>query len=209
LTQIAEILPGVLHWKAPHPKNRFIVHSYYVEDAATVLDPTAPEDVIDELRRRRRPERVVLTNRHHYRQSDRVAEEFDCPVLCPASGLHEFEDGPTVEGYAYGAEVAPGITAHEVGSICPDDAALHIESGPGALALADAVIRSEGQLAFVPDSLMGGDPEGVKRGIVESLKRLLELEFDSLLLAHGEPIVGGGKRALQEFVLASPRSPSS
>jgi hypothetical protein len=36
---------------------------------------------------------------------------------------------------------------------------------------------------------------------------LLELEFDCLLLAHGEPLVGGGKRALREFV-ASPRSAS-
>jgi hypothetical protein len=57
----------------------------------------------------------------------------------------------------------------------------------------------------VPDSLMGDDPGGVKRGIVESLERLLELEFDCLLLAHGEPLVGGGKSALREFAEA-PRS---
>jgi hypothetical protein len=209
LTEIAEILPGVLHWSAVHPRIREVVHSYYVQDGAAAIDPLVPEGVIAALRTRDMPERVVLTNRHHYRQSDRIVAECGCEVLCPESGVHEFENGAEVEGYRYGDEVAPGITAHEVGSICPDDAALHIESGPGALALADAVIRSEGQLAFVPDSLMGGDPEGVKRGIVESLKRLLELEFDSLLLAHGEPIVGGGKRALQEFVLASPRSPSS
>ncbi len=206
MTEIAEILPGVLHWKAPHPKIRFIVHSYYVEDAATVLDPMAPEDVIDALRRRRRPERVVLTNRHHYRQSDRLAEEFDCPVLCPKSGLHEFEGGPRVEGYAYGADVAPGITAHEVGSICPDDAALHIDSGPGMLAFADGVIRWKGELAFVPDFLMD-DPEQTKRGIVESVRRLLQLEFDGLAFAHGEPLAAGAKRALSEFA-ASPRTAS-
>jgi hypothetical protein len=206
LTEIAEILPGVLHWKAPHPKIRFVVHSYYVEDAATVLDPMAPEAVIDALRRRRRPERVVLTNRHHYRQSDRVAEKFDCPVLCPESGLHEFEHGPAVEGYAYGAEVAPGITAHEVGSICPDDAALHIDSGPGMLAFADGVTRWKGELAFVPDYLMD-DPERTKRGIVASVQRLLELEFDGATFAHGEPLAAGAKRALSEFA-ASPRTAS-
>jgi hypothetical protein len=206
LTEIAEILPGVLHWNAPHPKNRFIVHSYYVEDAATVLDPTAPDDVIDALRRRRRPERVVLTNRHHYRQSDRVAEEFDCPVLCPEPGLHEFEHGPTVQGYAYGAQLTPGITAHEVGSICPDDAALHIDSGPGMLAFADGVIRWNGELAFVPDFLMD-DPERTKRGIVESVRRLCELEFDGATFAHGEPLAAGAKRALREFA-DSPRTAS-
>jgi glyoxylase-like metal-dependent hydrolase (beta-lactamase superfamily II) len=206
LTQIAEILPGVLHWMAPHPKNRFIVHSYYVEDAATVLDPTAPDDVIDMLRRRRRPERVLLTNRHHYRQSDRLTDEFGCPVLCPESGLHEFEGGPTVQGYAYGTEVGPGITAHEVGSICPDDAALHIDSGPGMLAFADGVVRSNAALGFVPDFLMD-DPARTKRGILESVRRLLELEFDALAFAHGEPLPAGGKRALREFA-ASPRTAS-
>jgi hypothetical protein len=204
LTEIAEILPGVLHWSAVHPKIRQPVHSYYVEHAATALDPLVPEDVIAAIRSRREPERVVLTNRHHYRDSDRLVSECGCRVLCPESGLHEFERGPTVEGYAYGDEVAPGITAHEVGSICPDDAALHIEVGPGALAFADAVIRREGELAFVPDFLMD-DPEGTKRGILDSLRRLCELEFDALTFAHGEPLPSGGKRALEDFVEATGR----
>jgi hypothetical protein len=29
---------------------------------------------------------------------------------------------------------------------------------------------------------------------------LLELEFDALLLAHGDPILGDGKEALRKFV---------
>ncbi len=121
------------------------------------------------------------------------------------SGLHEFANGPEVEGYAYGDVLAPGITAHEVGSICPDDAALHIQSAPGLLAFADGLIRWDGELTFVPDFLIGDDPEGVKRGIVESLRRLCELEFDALMFAHGEPVTSGGREALREFV----ESPSS
>ena len=181
------------------------MHSYYVVDAAAVLDPMVPEGVAEALRERRPPERVLLTNRHHYRQSDRLASEFDCPVLCPESGLHEFANRPEVEGYAYGDVLGPGVTAHEVGSICPDDAALHIQSAPGLLAFADGLIRWDGELTFVPDFLIGDDPEGVKRGIVESLRRLCELEFDALLFAHGEPVPSGGREALREFV----DSPSS
>jgi hypothetical protein len=204
LTEIAEILPGVLHWSARHPKIRQIVHSYYVADAGAAIDPMVPAGLAEELRRRGPPQRVLLTNRHHYRQSDRLAAELGCPVLCPEPGLHEFDRGPDVDGYAYGDEVAAGITAHEVGAICPDDAALHVRIGPGALAFADAVIRWDGELSFVPDFLMD-DPEETKRGIVDSLRRLCELEFDVLLFAHGEPLAGGGKRALADFV-ASPRT---
>lgn len=204
MTEIAEIAPGLYHWTAFHPGIRQPVHSHWVPDAGAVLDPMVPEEVMEALRERRPPERIVLTNRHHYRQSDRLVAEIGCPVVCPESGLHGFEGGPAVEGYAYGDEVAPGIVAHEVGAICPDDAALHIRVGRGALAFADALIRSSGELGFVPDFLMD-DPQRTKRGIVDSLRRLLELEFDVLLFAHGEPLVGGGDDALADFV-ASPRT---
>jgi glyoxylase-like metal-dependent hydrolase (beta-lactamase superfamily II) len=97
--------------------------------------------------------------------------------------------------------VAPGIVALEVDAICPEDTALHVEAGEGLLAFADGLIRSgDGSLAFVPDFLMGDDPGEVKRGLRDALRRLVELDFDSLLFAHGEPLVGGGKSALRAFV---------
>jgi hypothetical protein len=116
--------------------------------------------------------------------------------------LHEFQRGPKVDGFAFGEELAPGITAHELGAICPDDTALRIRTaGGGALAFADGLTRPRGGgLTFVPGFLMGDDPSAVRAGLRESLRRLLKLDFDSLLFAHGEPLVGGGKAALREFV---------
>lgn len=199
MTEIVEIAPGVFHWKAVHPKIKIEVSSYCVADARALIDPMLPAEGLDWFRDGREPERILLTNRHHLRDSERFAGAFGCPILCHRAGLHEFEGGPEVKGFEYGDEVAPGITVHEVGSICPDDAALHIQAGPGLLAFADGLIRVRDQLGFVPDQYMD-DPERTKAGIVESLRRLLELDFDGLLFAHGEPLVGGGKDALREFV---------
>jgi proline racemase len=53
---------------------------------------------------------------------------------------------------------------------------------------------------FVPDFLLGEDPEEVKRGLKRSLRRLLDQRFDNLLFAHGVPLVGGGKEALGAFL---------
>jgi hypothetical protein len=39
---------------------------------------------------------------------------------------------------------------------------------------------------------------------VRSLTELLAVDFDTLLFAHGEPIVGGGKQALREFLATDP-----
>jgi hypothetical protein len=206
MSALVEVVPGILHWSGRHPRIGQDVHSYLIPEAGAVLDPILPDGVLEALRESGPPDRVLLTNRHHYRDSARLVAELGCTVHCPESGLHEFEGGPEVAGYAWGDEPAPGITAHEDDAICPDDGALHIAVGAGALALADAVIRWDGELSFVPDFLMD-DPEGTKRGIVEALRRLCELDFDALLLAHGEPIPGGGREALAAFV-ESPRQAS-
>jgi hypothetical protein len=195
-----EILPGIFHWTAFHERIRQRVSSYYVASSAALIDPMLPDEGLDWFRDRR-PERILLTNRHHYRHSARFVEAFDCPVSCHEAGLHEFEGGPQVGGFAIGDEVAPGIVAREVDAICSDDSALQIAAGGGLLAFADGLIRSgDGGLAFVPDGYMGDDPEAVKRGLRQSLRELLEHDFDSLLFAHGLPLVGGGKAALREFV---------
>lgn len=197
-----EILPGIHHWTAIHPRIRQPVSSYFVEETQLLIDPLVPREGLEWFERRP-PQQVVLTNRHHYRQSDRFAEAFDCIVRCSEPGLHEFEDGPHVEGFAFGDELAPGVTAVEIDAICPDETALHIAIGDGVIAFADALVRPGGcPLTFVPDFLMGDDPKAVKAALLDSLQDLLELPFDSLLLAHGEPLVGGGKHAIRRFVEA-------
>ena len=195
----SEIQPGVFWWTAYHERIKQPVSSYYVADAAALIDPMTPDEGPDWFRERGGVERIVLTNRHHYRAGDELRKEFDCPVLCNEAGLHEFEGGPQVDGFRVGDEVAPGIVAHEMGAICPDDTALHVAAGDGLLAFADAVIHYGGELMFVPDALMD-DPPVVKRGVVESLRRLCELDFGAVTFAHGEPLPQGGKRALEEFM---------
>jgi hypothetical protein len=201
-----EVVDGVLHWQARHPRTGGQAHSHLLVAARTVLDPMLPPDAL-ELLRSHPPERVVLTNRHHYRESGRVIEEFGCPVLCPEAGLYEFGgDAREVEPYAYGDRIAPNLIAHEVGAICPDDAAIEVREGAGVLAFADGLMHHNGRLHFVSDGLLAEDPsqvDEVKRGLHASLERLCELEFDTLLFAHGDPIASGGRARLREFLGAS------
>jgi hypothetical protein len=194
-----EILPGVFHWTAYHQGIRQDVHSYLFVGAGALLDPMLPEEGLDWFEGDRMPARILLTNRHHYRHSADFAEAFGCPVLCHEAGLHEFGGGRPVEGFAFGDEVAPGVFALEVGAICPEETALHLRAA-AALAVADGVIRRQDELAFVPDYLLGDDPEAVKRGLCDSYGQVCERhEFDHLLLAHGTPVLGDGRRQLAAF----------
>ena len=194
-----EIRPSLWHWKAIHPKIGIEVSSYYVAGSETLIDPMLPAEGIEWFREHGEPRRIVLTNRHHYRQSGAFRGEFGCTVLCHEAGLYEFETGPEVAGFRFSDQVAPGIVALEVGAICPEETALHIDLGDGLLSFADALIN-HGELGFVPDWLLGDDPDGVKRGLHDSLRALLDRHFDGLLFAHGDPLLGGGKRALERFV---------
>jgi hypothetical protein len=195
-----ELLPGIWHWTATHPNTGSEVSSYWVRPARALIDALLPDEGTEPFEEEP-PERVLLSNRHHLRHAERFADEFGCVVECSKPGLHEFENGPEVQGFDFGEEVAPGIEALDVGAICPDESALLIRDA-GALAIADGIRHYDGEMGFFPDWLLGDDPESVKGGLRESYAGLLDLDFDNLLFAHGDPLVGGGKEALRRFAEA-------
>jgi hypothetical protein len=197
-----EILPGLWHWSAHHPPIGLPVSSYFVEPARAVLDPKIPEEGLDAaFADRPRPEQVVLTSGHHLRDSRAFAETFGIPIRASRGAIeHLGDEGEGIEPFEDGDVVAPGMTAIHVGVLAPDEGALHVTGvGDGALALADAAHLYGDDPGFFRDSLLGDDPEQVKQGLKDQLRALLELDFDALLFAHGDPIPRGGKAALREF----------
>lgn len=217
-----ELRSGLFHWTAVHPKIQVEVSSYGVGGARLLLDPLLPPDAggeggepggLDWLRRHGPPEAVVLTNRHHWRHASALVEAFGCPVFVNALGLGEVAGEPgadRVRGFHAGDEVLPGCASYEVGVLCPDETALHIRlpDGSAALAVADGVVRigaearGDGPLCFVPDPLIADTPDEVlrvKRGLRAAYRRLCDLEFELLLLAHGLPVTQGARAALLAF----------
>ena len=196
-----EIAPGIRHWTKQHPRIGMDVSSYFLPELGVLIDPLIPPEGMDVLEELGPPREILLTNRHHWRECGELTERFGVRVRAPRVGMHEFAEGDPVDPYDFGEELAGGaIVVHEVGGICPDEAALHIPS-LNALAVADGVIQYDG-LRFVPDYLMD-DPEDTKQALKEAYARLAdELEFEHLLTAHGEPVVGGARDALRAFATA-------
>jgi hypothetical protein len=193
-----EIAPGIWHWKARHPRIGVDVSSYFLPGPSVLLDPMAPDDIPDRLEELGPPREILLTNRHHYRDCQKLQERFGCAIRAPRTGMHEFDEGQPVEPYDFGQALADGqVTVHEVGAICPDEAALYIATA-SALAVADGVINYGG-LRFVPDNLMD-EPEQTKEELKAAYRGLAaELDFDNLLPAHGEPLIGGARDELRRF----------
>jgi glyoxylase-like metal-dependent hydrolase (beta-lactamase superfamily II) len=190
-----ELIDGVFHWEARHPNIKVEVGCHFVAGSGTAIDPLLPAEGIEWFEGRGL-RRIVLSNRHHLRHAPELAERYGCPILCHEAGLHEFAGGPAVAGFAFGDRLAEDVVALEMDAICPEDTVLRIEHGGGALLFADSLIHY-GEVGFVPDQLIGDDPQRVKRKIRERCAALLDEDFEHLLFAHGEPLVGGGREALR------------
>jgi hypothetical protein len=195
-----EISPGIIHWQAVHPNLGIDVSSYLLAQSGVVLDPIAPPEGFELLREFCEPAMIVLTNRHHTRDAAVAAELFSVPVRVSEPGVADASERVPVAPFAWGESLAPGVTALEVGAICPDESAIHFGGQTSALALADGAIRYGADLHFVPDQYIGDDPEIVKQAIRDAYRPLLELEFENLLVAHGNPLIGGAHAALAAFV---------
>lgn len=202
---IEEISPGLFHWSAFHEGIDRPVYSSFALDSGTLIDPMEPPEGLDAVAEFGTPERIVLSNRHHYRHSATYVERFGCPVFCHKAGLAHFSDDQPVESFTFDEQLAHGLRALELGSICAEETTLLLEAHAGALSFGDGLTRDrDGALAFMPDSLLGEDPGRVRAGLLKCLRRMLDEEFDTLLFAHSEPVVGTGRDLLNAFLAQEP-----
>ena len=188
-----EIAPGIRHWKAVHPNLGVEVSSYWLPDLKLLLDPIAVPDEVEGV------EYILLSCRHHTRDSLEAAERFGATIEAPRTGMHEFGEDSPIQPYDFGDPLVGGaVTAHQVGGLSPDETALHIPP-VNALSIADGAIRYGEDLDFVPDRYMD-DPDQDKADLKRGFGELADqLEFDVLLLAHGTPYSSGGREALRSF----------
>lgn len=196
-----EILPGVYHWSAMHEGIGHVVYSAFDAHSGTLIDPMEPAEGIAAIAAIAAPQRIVLSNRHHYRHSARFVEQFGCRVLCHEAGSDHFDEHQQVESYRFDEQLAGDVRALQLAAICAEESTLFIEVAGGALSFGDGLTRNrDGALAFMPDSLLGKDPAAVRAGLASNLRRMFDEDFDALLFAHAEPIAAGGRELLSEFL---------
>jgi hypothetical protein len=201
-TMVDEILPGLFQWSAFHEGIGHVVRSSFVLESGTLIDPMEPESGIEVIAAVGTPRQIVLTNRHHYRHSASYVERFGCPVRCHKTGLGHFAEDRPVQGFSFDELLADGVRALELGSICAEETTLLLDVQEGVLSFGDGLTREQdGSLAFMPDALLGDDPQRVRAGLLKNLRRMLEEEdFDTLLFAHSEPVLSDGRNLLSDFV---------
>jgi hypothetical protein len=101
-------------------------------------------------------------------------------------------------------ELPAGITAHPIGKPRRHETPLHVPSHK-ALAFGDAVAEVDGTLVVWALGGVDAKKERFHRERFNpTLEPLLELDFDRVLVTHGEPIRKGGRQALRDALDSRP-----
>lgn len=213
---VERLAEGLWRWTAPHPEWREgedwdrVVGSVYLEapGAVVLFDPLVPAGSDGErfwraldrdVDRLARPVAVLLTCRWHVRSAGAVRDRYEARVWAPSPEGAGFA-GVVTDAVGDGEWPVEGVQAFLTGMPGPED---------------EAVYWVPGHRAIVPgDVLLGGGRAGVRlappawysdgaaerawyeSGLRPSLGRLVALDPDMVLVAHGNPVTRGGALAL-------------
>ena len=189
-----EILPGVYQWTVAW--HRYTLESYLVDtdDGVVAIDPQdlSPRALGGVLSRVRH---VILTNHYHERAAAIWRHRFDAPVWAPAGDVGDLETLTPNHVYSAESELPGGLLAVGLGGISAGEHALFSSENRGVLFVGDALgttsywTHGEGELGAHP-----------RIRPPEPLRKLLELNFTSLAVGHGEPILDQAKVALATYL---------
>jgi glyoxylase-like metal-dependent hydrolase (beta-lactamase superfamily II) len=199
---VREFLPGVLTWPWRSERHGYdflgtlVLHA----EGNVCIDPVEPPDDVQDRLAKEGVARIVLTNRNHVRAANRVRERTGARVaIHPADADYARGQGALLDAeLAVGESVGPFRVVGVPGK-SPGEIALH-DPGRRLLVVGDAVIGNPpGKLSLLPERVMD-DPARLRA----SVRRLLELDFDALLVGDGVPIRAGARERLAELVATFP-----
>lgn len=192
-----EIVRDVQIWSVLSDQKGYAFNGYAVstEEGSVLIDPPDPgEDgwaTVDLLE----PfAGVWLTNRNHSRAAAAFRERYGLTVWAhdADAGRLEARADRTVAG---ATTIGGDIEVVPVPGKSPGEIAFHLPRS-GALIVGDLVIGvPPGELSTYPDEVIDDRSE-----LHRSATRLLDYDFDALLLCDGQPLAWGGKQKLREFV---------
>jgi glyoxylase-like metal-dependent hydrolase (beta-lactamase superfamily II) len=192
VASVQEIAPGLRRWTAVHDEWNEQVGSLALEtdDGLVLIDP------IDPPRGSRRPEHVLLTVFWHGRSTGDLAAK---RVWAPSRSVRRLKNRGVEVTDAFGGddELPGGIRAIETAR---DGEVVLWLPKQRAVAVGDALLGAGAKPRATADPLRLCPARWLGNASLDdlraSLRPLLDLPVQRVLVSHGEPVLRGGKSAL-------------
>lgn len=193
-----EIVRGIFTWpwfSAPHGYN---FNGYLVIDSGgnICIDPVEPEDGDMAEISRRGVARTVVTNRNHVRAANRIRSATAArTAIHPGDSEYARGQGAELDDELRAGDRVGPLTVVAVPGKSPGEIALHWPERR-ILIVGDAVIGNPpGSCNLLRERVLDDPPR-----LRNSVRELLALDFDTLLMGDGESILTGAAAKLRELV---------
>jgi glyoxylase-like metal-dependent hydrolase (beta-lactamase superfamily II) len=216
---VKRLVPGLWRWTARHPEwhpGEFgaEVASFAAKagDDLLLIDPLLPPDpapvyeLIETQPGRRLS--ILITIPYHARSAqglrDRYRKNREVEIWGHPAAAKRLRTPTALSAIDTGTELPGGVRAFAIGKPRRQETPLLLPSHR-ALVFGDAVVETGGRVRVWSDRRVD---EGVERFYRErfnpTLKPLLELDFDRVLVTHGDPVMRDGRRALASALRSKP-----
>jgi len=189
------VIEGLYHWRIANSAIGGHIsssHAVIVGNESILIDPVRLAD--DALEQLPRPAAILLTARCHQRAAWRYRKQSGAEVWLPDDATEadegpdrRYSDGDTLPG-GLRALRTPGPEWPHYSFFLPANAAAPTRS---VAFCSDLVGEMDGELRLLPPELHE-DPAATR----ESVRKLADLPFDVLCLAHGRPVTDDARGVL-------------
>jgi glyoxylase-like metal-dependent hydrolase (beta-lactamase superfamily II) len=195
---LREILTDIFTWpwfSEPHGYNfngHFIRHA----DGNLCVDPVEPSDADLAEMAKLGVARILISNRNHSRAANKIRARTGArTAIHPADAAHARSEGAELDGQLNpGDKVGPFVVIVAPGK-SQGEVVLHWPARK-ILLVGDAVVGDPpGKCKLLPDKVVD-DPARLR----DSVRQLLALDFDILLVGDGVPILQSARARLRELV---------
>ena len=193
------LLPGVWEWSwfSEEKQIDFNGHLLAVGEHRILIDPPplSPADLAF-LKQGEQVDYIILTNRDHQRDAAQLRQTLKCKVLAPELDLKEMS--VSIDKTYKDGELLPGgiWVVHLMNQKSPGESALFLQKGKGIMIVGDALIGDPpGSIRLLP-----ADKYDNREEARMSLKRLLNFNFDTLLVGDGTSVLTEAKSAVQPLI---------
>ncbi len=201
---VLKIAPGLWRWTGYHEEWKEDVGCVYCEtdDGVLLIDPLVPPEDADgfwkaldrDVRRLKVPVHVLVTVFWHTRSAAEMVERYDARLWAPTAGKAAVSRraGDVTDPFSPDDRIPGGLKAYrtaraaEVVYWIPKHSALV----PGDVLLGDGT----GGVRMCPESWLPASK--THPDLAASLRPLLDLPIERILVSHGEPVLRGGRAAL-------------
>ncbi len=216
------ITEGLWRWTARHPEwhpGEFGAEvAGFAADARDgtllLIDPLLPPDpepvlhVLDERAGAAKRVAILISIPYHVRSSEELWKRYRNDAEVTIHGhracTKRLKDKKAFREIDPAVPLPAGVTAHAIGKPRRYETPLHLPSH-SALVFGDAVAETDGRLVmWSADKVDAKVDRFYRKRFAPTLEPLLELDFDRVLVTHGQPVMKNGRKALADGLRAKP-----